>query len=180
MTTWSQWRGHWEDGDADEKVREVFAHYGAAAYFGQVLEIALVNFLFTKLLDEGRGELTRSNLDGFYEGGRKLPLGRLVKRIKDEGHELPAGLLDNLWEAVDRRNYLAHYFFFERAADFMDEVGRQGMITFLEGERSYLSVVNEQVNSVITERLASNGSQKAAVEEASEALIRDYRAHPGT
>lgn len=77
MTIWVPWRGHWEAPDADEEVRDVFAHYGAAAYFGQVLEVALVNFLVGRLLEE-KECLLRSDLDAFYEKGRKMTLGALL------------------------------------------------------------------------------------------------------
>lgn len=61
----------------------------------------------------------------------------------------------------------------------MDPPGRADMLAFLEQERAFLEAVTERVNVLIENKLAAHGISEAALAEAAEALLSDYRTHRG-
>ena len=115
--------------DKSEQCKEVYAHAGLALYLAQCFEKSLENFLVLHARVSGEC-ITLAQLDTFEERVEAQTLGRLLtdtrKHVRfDDGAE------KLLATALQRRNFLAHRFFKERAADFMSPPGRDRMIAEL-------------------------------------------------
>jgi hypothetical protein len=109
-----------------EQCKEVYARFGLAAYLAQCFEKSLEVFLLLdrKLTDR---EMTLQKFDALQTSLQKKTLGSLIKEfrkyveINDEYERV-------LTDALDKRNFLTHHYFWERAAHFMSEGGRNLMI----------------------------------------------------
>lgn len=119
--------------DDDEQHKDVFAHFGLALYFAQVLEHGLVNALV--VVDHLPKELRRrtsqeaweEGVDAFMDKHFLNPMGRLIRRLEGVW-KAPDGIEEVLHQALERRNWLAHDYFRERATDWFSADGRKRMI----------------------------------------------------
>jgi hypothetical protein len=118
--------------DKDEHVEEVYAHFGLAIYFSQVLEHGLVNALvYTYLIPSKAGKIKSrqqwaTELDSFMGQRFELTLGGMVRSLKTHLTVRP-DLESLLVYAVKMRNRLAHKYLRERSDDFLSYSGREKM-----------------------------------------------------
>jgi hypothetical protein len=115
---WTPWRGYWEPPSADHEVRDVFAHFGVVAYYLQVLEVNVVQYLVGQRMSDVQPGLP-TDLDRFFVHGRTKTLGQLPRMLDSHETDLPEDLRRALNEALNRRTYLTHHFFWNLAHDFM-------------------------------------------------------------
>jgi len=138
----------------DEHVKEVYARFGLAIYFAQVLEHAVVNslvlveFFPTHVKSFTTREAWEKEVDGFMARHFAATLGRLIGRLSSV-IPVPPDLEGMLREALSMRNWLAHEYFRERATDFMTERGRDRMIDELEAARALLQRADARLNALI-------------------------------
>ena len=113
-----------------EHIREVYAHFGLAMYMAQCLERGLAVTLATRY-GPGPTKISRTQYDELLEKLFSRTLGQLVKEIGRLA-ELNANERDQLQEALSKRNWLAHRYFWERTIDLVSESGRASMIKELQ------------------------------------------------
>ena len=119
--------------DEDEHVKEVYARFGLAVYFAQVLEHGLVNALVILDLIPHRRQLARSpnewgaEVDAFMDRHFRVTMGRMMRSLRAVT-TVEADVEQLLSDALSKRNSLAHDFFRERATEFMTAVGRAQML----------------------------------------------------
>lgn len=129
-----------EEEKDDPQIREVFARFGRAMYLAGTLEMGLTNALLQVVfLAEARRHFLQmgkfpdkydANFDAFMETQQKRTMGQLVGRLRETG-VLEAELVKRVDVAVDRRNFLAHHFWRERAEAFLIPRKRDEMIAEL-------------------------------------------------
>ena len=110
--------------------KDVFAHFGLAAYHAQCLEMEIKN-VFLLTVRANHKELPRSFFDGAEVTLDKQMLGTLVRDLKKvvTFGDSAAALLD---EALANRNRLSHGFFERHATDLLSHTGRTGLIEEIE------------------------------------------------
>lgn len=116
----------WKEMSEDEQTREVYAHAGLALYWAQCFEMSLSNFLL--LMKRMDGDLISESEFNSYEAGlQKQTLGKLLNSVRKI-----AVLDDKAFEfvnaALDKRNFIAHHYFRERAEGFFSGKGKSAMI----------------------------------------------------
>lgn len=112
--------------DEDEHCKRVFARAGVALYQAQVLEAAFQHLLV--VIGIVSGEVgTQSSFVELEEKLRGYTLGRLIRDFQN-GASLTPGAEELVEKALERRNFLAHHFFKERAVAFMGRQGREAMV----------------------------------------------------
>ena len=119
-----------------EHVKTVYAHFGLAIYASQVLEHGLANAILVldlvpRAASVATPETWPDQVDSFYEGQFRKTLGQLIGGMT-KLTSVPSELEGHLARALDRRNWLSHHYFRERAQDFLSERGRDKMIAELE------------------------------------------------
>ena len=160
--------------DKDEHVKNVYAHFGLAIYFAQVLEHALVNTMICAELlpqragkPESKGE-RETEFDAFVNEKYQQTLGRLIRALKN-ATSIPPDLESVLTEALEKRNFLAHHYFRERAEEFMSWSGRERMIEELQGAQENLDDTATRITAVerplrekygLTDELLRPGEEK--------------------
>ena len=116
--------------DQNDNHKDVFAHFGLAAYHAQCLEMEIKNVFMLSIRANHR-ELPSS----FFEGAEitldKQMLGTLVRDIKKvvTFGDSAVAVLDT---ALANRNRLAHGFYERHAASLLSHTGRVSMIEELE------------------------------------------------
>jgi hypothetical protein len=155
---------------ADEEVREVYARYGLAMYFAQVVEHAIVNLMIALRLPD-HGALSRRDIDQFMDEAFAMTFGRLLKELRRLGQ--PTELVQrDLDQARDMRNWLAHRCFRDRAVQFMSPAGRIGMFQELDDATNLFLQVNETLERLSAEvRAANNVGEDAVCEEYEQLLL---------
>jgi len=140
--------------DEDEHVKEVYAHFGLAVYFSQVLEHGLVNALvFSDLLPRRAGhpmpkEEWFKEFDAFMDQHFETTLGKMIRGLKNV-ISVPQNLESLLAEALKKRNFLAHHYFKDRSTEFMTKIGRDKMILELQEARTLFEHADDKLEEVV-------------------------------
>lgn len=114
----------------EDNHKDIYAYFGRTIYYAQVLEHGIVNAMAVCKLSQGLS-FTRSDIDPFMDNQFQKTLGTLIKnlrKIMPISHELEGSLSI----ALNKRNWLVHNYFRERATDNLTYEGRQKMIAELE------------------------------------------------
>lgn len=103
----------------EETIREVFTQFGVAYFHSEVLhrELCIISALVTF---EKIEDVTRPRVEETLTHAFSLTLGQIVEKTKGL---FPSDLQQQLEVALDRRNYLAHRFWFERNHLMFSEQG---------------------------------------------------------
>jgi hypothetical protein len=129
------------DDEVEIQSKEVYAHFGLAIYLAQCLEHGLVNAFFFIDLMPNRLNLATNQVEWetvvetFMEAKFRLTLGRMIDTLAKITPVDPS-LADLLSDALQKRNWLAHHYFRERAEAFLTSTGRLGMIAELESAQT--------------------------------------------
>ena len=154
-----------------EQTREVFARFGLAMYQAQRLERQLAIILATKY-GPGPFKVGRTEFDSILENLFSKSFGQLVSTItklsalsQDEGEQLR--------KALENRNWLAHRYFWERAADFLTESGRDSMINELHETAEQFDRLDELFTGKTVEWANSVGISQEMLNQQLERLLKD-------
>lgn len=116
----------------EEQTRDLYAHYGLAIYLAQILEHGIVNALVILRLPE-KNKYNRQEIDEFMAGRFEKTFGALIKHLRSEA-ALSQNLELHLFQALNRRNCLAHNYFREKAEQFVTGSGRDEMLHELQND----------------------------------------------
>jgi len=105
--------------DLEELTKEVFARFGAAYYHSEVLHRGLCN-VYALMTFESADIITRPRVEEKLVRAYSLTLGRIIEETKSL---LPTELQPRLEIALEKRNYLAHYFWYDRCHLMYSEQG---------------------------------------------------------
>ncbi|QQA77087.1 hypothetical protein [Pectobacterium parmentieri] len=123
--------------DTSEHCKEVYAYFGLAMYRAQCVEQSIVQLLiFFDFFKENVPKFSTSekwevDFDRFDDMLSKKTMGNLLNSIKKLS-VLDDDIENTLSLALKTRNWLAHAYFVDHALDFINESGRNKMITELE------------------------------------------------
>jgi hypothetical protein len=141
--------------------RETFARFGLAFYRAQCVERQIGILLATT----HNPEFLRTppeDRDRFYSTEFTKTLGRLVSALGERTVLVPE-LEARLRRAVELRNWLAHHYFWERAADLLSWEGRERMIAELQEAMDFLGTLDGELTTISIEWLKSQGVTIEAV-----------------
>lgn len=141
--------------NADEHTKEVYARFGLAVYFAQVLEHGIVNAFIVLDLIPSKRHLAHSraewesSVDVFTDKHLEMTMGQMVAKLRSIT-KIPDDFEDSLIDAKNRRNRLAHSFFRIYAEDFFTFEGREKMIVEVDECRACFSLVDQRLEEIIT------------------------------
>jgi hypothetical protein len=95
----------------EELLKEVFAQFGDAYYHSEVLHKELCNYYALTTFDK-KEDATLPRIEERFVVSFSMTLGQIVEKTKEL---FPSDLKQRLEEAVEKRNYLAHHFWYERS-----------------------------------------------------------------
>lgn len=140
--------------DEGEHVKEVYARFGLAVYYAQVLEHGLVNALVILDLIPSRRHRARSSeewgaeVDAFMDRHFEATMGRMMKNLRDVT-QVGADLENLLRDALKKRNWLVHDYFRERASEFMSSAGREQMLREVDECRDLFQAADQGLEGIV-------------------------------
>ena len=138
----------------EEQVRDVYAHFGLAVYLAQCLEHGIANALvFADLIPQKADhfparEQWDEDFDAFMGSKFQATLGRLIEQLR-EVTQIEPDLEALLKRALQRRNWLAHHYFRERAEALVSQEGRRAMLEELQEAQQLFQKVDAMLFEVV-------------------------------
>jgi hypothetical protein len=152
-----------QQGDARAQEDQVYRACGLALSWAQFFEAEIVNAVLFHSIARNKF-LVRSQAEKCLFDTEKRPLRQLLrevlKRIKFE-----PDVTGTFFEAIERRNFLAHKYFWDRMEDFATEEGRNSMLEELR-KLTVLFYSAHKFASMITDLYSEQlGVSREAIEE---------------
>src|SRR5258708_6043151 len=94
----------------EELIKEVYAAFGLAYYYSEVIHRGLCN-IFTFVTFDTPNDITVPRVDEKLSLAYSLTLGQLLREVEPS---LTQELVQRCTEALEKRNFLAHVFWFDR------------------------------------------------------------------
>jgi len=107
--------------------KEPYAFYGLAAYFAQCFEQSLILLIVAGEIIHKRSVPDLPALDALFEKLSKRTLGQLIETVS-KVISVERILADAMVDALEKRNYLVHHFFFLNAEKWFKDDARRAMI----------------------------------------------------
>jgi hypothetical protein len=156
----------------EEQCRDVYAHFGVAAYYAHCFEKGLCNFLVHHKIPRG---VTAEEYEAKERNVHRKNLGGLLREARpflvfaDPADE---ALLD---EALRKRNYLIHDYFWERAFAIGSPDGRSQMLAELTVFAELFRRANRVVESLTLAAVSGEGITEEILRAERERLARDAK-----
>lgn len=148
---------------SEDEIKEVYARFGAAYYHAEVVHRGLCNLLVVASLPiQGA---TAPRVDELTASAFATTLGQLVTTLR-EGFSEP--LPPNIDDALTIRNYLAHYFWFDRVHMLSTADGCAALVAELAGHVDFFREVDVAVDALQVphlERLGLSDAWASAVSQ---------------
>jgi len=151
--------------------KEVYAFFGLASYFAQVLEKGLMIMIIAFRCKGLR--ITRSEFDALYTEHNKKTLGQLLNRAR-KSVSIPNDIGALLDEALLKRNWLMHHHFADRSAQFNTEIGRAQMISELQSLIHIFIEADHATEPIYMPLLEEFGVTEERVETLIGEMIEEY------
>lgn len=129
---------------ASDDVKEVYARFGLAYYYAEVLYRGLCNLYCVSQVPP-TGPMTRYRVEEHLRTSSEMTLGHLLPRLETI---LPPPLLERLTGALERRNFLAHHFWFERIHLMTTLNGIETMLAELAQDTELFQELDGEVEKV--------------------------------
>ncbi len=130
----------------EEEIKEIYALFGSAIYFNQCIERQLGILLIILDFQERDKEIHLS-YDILLNSYFHKTLGHLIKHLTQK-IEISDKFEVTIREALDKRNWLTHHYFWDRAIQMNTEDGREFMVEELEEINLSLESVDTQLTEI--------------------------------
>jgi len=153
--------------EEDDAHRDVYAYFGLAYFLSECVHRGLANGFV--LLSSAPGVTTRPRVEERFAQCEVMTMGELVGLVKPL---LPASLHESVDWALERRNYLAHRFWYERVHEQMDPIGRQRLVAYLADTRDQMRALSRALDEIALERYAALGISRERFDEVCKAQAK--------
>ena len=151
----------------EQLVKEVFAQFGAAYYHSEVLHRGLCN-IYALATFEKAEDITRPRIEEKLALAFSLTLGQIVEKTKGV---FSGGIQRRLEVALDKRNYLAHRFWFERSPLMFSEPDLLGLRQELLELTNLFGELDEAITESLDPRRQAMGLTDDLIQESFDKLI---------
>ena len=157
------------DSPDDDLIKEVYARFGLAYYLSECLNSGLVTLAV--LLDFGEPRyMTRPRFEEKLMYSSSLTLGQLIQVLETK---VSQDLLEKLRGANEKRNYLAHRFWFEQVSLMTTVKGIGEMIALLGEVQDSFEKVGSEVQDLCIAKLHGIGITNEDLQESLEEVLRN-------
>jgi hypothetical protein len=153
---------HREEMDEDAwDTRETFAYFGRTFYMASALEVGLAHaLLFAEFLHDEQQRLLatreddfdkkqyQTRFDAYVEKQFAQTMGNIIRRVERLA-EITDDLKSRIRAAKQRRDYLAHHFWRDRATEFVTARGRDQMRTELLSDMEMFEALDRDINQAM-------------------------------
>ncbi len=149
---------------------KVYAEFGVAMYNAQCLEREFAISL-ARVYYREPNRLTWAQFLDFLDSNYKKTLGKLIFEMR-KTTSISSDMESRLMQALNKRNWLVHAYFWDRAGHFLTAEGRELMINELRNTASFLSQIGEELTVVNRAWATSRGITEEMRRESLEDLMR--------
>lgn len=160
------------------QIKEVYALYGLAMYQAQCVERALAILLATEYGPKPK-TITQSQWSDLLDELYGKTLGVLVNKIR-QSVTIPDDFEKTLQEALEKRNWLAHRYFWDRAGYFMTSSGREKMIKELTEISSFFDQFDNQLHSIALKWTEKYGISQDTIDDEFEKIVTQANSEVST
>ena len=163
-----------------EHHKEIYAHFGLAVYYAQVLENGLINALVTLdfMPSHATHLITKTDwsdkFDAFFNQHAALTMGNLIRALRKVA-SIPDDLEAQLNTALEKRKFLVHHYFREKIMLFTTERGREQMIEDLKQYSNVFVSADRRLNSIIEPINVRYGLTPEKLDAALNKLVAEHR-----
>jgi hypothetical protein len=156
-------------GDESEHYRLMYATYGSAVFFAQVLELQVVNMVAVREAYDDK-TLYESALDTKFDKYSKQTLGRL-KSALFEKYDLPDEVEDLFEDTKNKRNIITHEYFQNKIHKTHTFEGREKIIEELQGIRDQIREAENTLEEIFFDFIDGNIKDESEFREIVEQII---------
>ena len=160
------------DSNSKQK-REVFARYGLAMHYAQCIEKSLAMLISSVFNKEFMPSSPQVRND-FYNQAFSKTLGSLIKKLEKK-ITIPPNLNQDLNYALDKRNWLAHEYFYDRPGEIHTPEGRNKMINELSEIYENLRKIDDRLELIIDKWVKNVGIKDELIKDMIKKLIEKSR-----
>jgi len=164
--------------ETSDQCREVYAYFGLAMYRAQCVEQSVIQLLvffdfFHKHSETYESvEQWEKDFDEYDRALSRKTMGRLIRKLKELKN------IDNELEAslsltLQKRNWLAHTYFFDRASDFISENGRTKMLEELQATIDIFNKVEDTLAPITKELCDKYGLTETVLDKIQQQMYED-------
>lgn len=128
----------------EDHVKEVYARFGLAYYMGEVLHRGLCH-LYLGLQSPDQG-MTGPRIDELMREAYAETLGGILSKVR---HKLSQDLEAQLNAALEKRNYLAHHFWFEQVHMLSSAEGAHALVEQLAEATAEFESINRELERIV-------------------------------
>lgn len=151
------------------QIKEVYTQFGLVMYQVQCFERTLAILLITAYAPDLQ-KITRSQYEELLGRYFQRTLGNLINQLR-EFVTISRQLETTLSRALQKRNWLVHHYFWERAITFMREDGRESMIEELRGIAQFFEDIDSKLTTIVEEWARKQGITEEAIQRRIQKLI---------
>jgi hypothetical protein len=129
---------------SSDHVKEVYARFGLAYFYAEVLHRGLCN-LYCLSQVVPNGPVTRPRIEEHLRTAFETTLGQLLPRMESL---LPLALLQKLTLAVERRNFIAHHFWYVRIHLMANLSGIDAMVAELSQDTELFRELDAAIEKI--------------------------------
>lgn len=127
-----------------DDVKEVYARFGLAYYHAEVLYRGLCN-LYCASQTPPTGPVTRHRVEEHLRSASEMTLGQLLPKLESL---LPSPLPERLADALKRRNFIAHHFWYERIHLIPTLTGIETMLAELAQDTELFQELDMEIEKI--------------------------------
>jgi len=152
---------NYSDGPTEELIKETYAHFGLAYYLSECVHKELCHIqAFASF--QSPSHITRPRMEEKLSYAYSLTLGQLKDHLKGQ---LPQDLVSKLDFALEKRNFLAHHFWFERAHLMFITHGLESIIYELESMAEIFRNLNLELSEFAKPKYEKLGLTEGIVQQ---------------
>jgi hypothetical protein len=158
----------------DDLIKEVYARFGLAYYLSECLHRELANGLVMLTFSDPT-HITRPRLEEKFARAFSMTFGQVVK---DLDSLLPTDTIQKLHLALQKRNFLAHHFWYERSHLMVTNEGLASMVEELAECAKSFQEVDREVTSYCRPHVHALGITEDHLNEAFQEILQGIPPDP--
>ena len=148
-------------------------------YYAQCMEqsmMLIIMFLdhYPEALEKTKSrEEWELGIGAYWDSASKKTMGRLIRHLNDLKFPT-AELQEKLKTALEKRNFIAHHYFMERAIEITHDNGCQSMILELQDIQMYFQEIEVGFNRVVDELALNYGLTEEKRSLLTKEMLREH------
>lgn len=173
MSTYNDALEEYSAEDENGKTRLIYAYFGLAVYFSQILEETFSIMLWTDRIFKKKVKTNKevNDIITAIEKSKKT-MGNFINEVQ-QSYSLTDKLTDDLKSILEKRNYLVHKYFKLEIQKCYSDLGRKEMLEYFGNFIDQIKQINFELNDYYSKYTNRMGFTKEKIEELVEEMKKE-------